>query len=77
LLDYTPHRRHRLGFLLAWGSGLRLSEVLNVDKHDFDFEKNQLLVRQGKGKKDRIVPIPKGMKKEFLNHYVLTSFVLL
>lgn len=73
ILDYTPKRRHRLAFLLAWGSGLRLSEVLNVAPSDFNYKDNQLLVRQGKNKKDRIVPLPKGFKEEFM-HYLPFEF---
>jgi len=68
LLENTPKRRHRIAFLMAFGSGLRLSEVIHLDKQDFDFKTNQLKVRMGKGKKDRIVPIPKGFKEEFLFH---------
>jgi len=73
LLENTPKRRHRVAFLMAFGSGLRLSEVIHLDKHDFDFKTNQLKVRMGKGKKDRIVPIPKGFKEEFL-HFIPFEF---
>jgi integrase/recombinase XerD len=58
---------------MAWGAGLRLSEVLSLEEHDFNFETKQLKVRQGKGKKDRIVPIPKGMKKEYLHYFPLSK----
>jgi integrase/recombinase XerD len=58
LLDYAPQRRHRIAFLLAWGSGLRISEVLKVTPNDIDFDKKQIRVNQGKGGKDRIVPLP-------------------
>lgn len=68
ILEYTPKRRHRIAMLMAWGAGLRLSEVINLEQKDFDFEHNQLMVRQGKGKKDRIVPIPKGFSEEHLHH---------
>ncbi|MEX1384454.1 tyrosine-type recombinase/integrase [Lutibacter sp.] len=73
ILENTPKRRHRVAFLMAFGSGLRLSEVINLEPRDFDFETNQLKVREGKGKKDRIVPIPKGFKEEFL-HFIPFEF---
>lgn len=38
-------------------SGLRLSEILNLEVRDFNFENNTIKVRQGKGGKDRIAPI--------------------
>lgn len=38
---------------LLYGSGLRLSEALSLRVKDLDFERNQLIVRAGKGDKDR------------------------
>ena len=66
LLNVTKQRKHRLAFLLAWGSGLRISEVLKVQKRDFDFDKNTIRINEGKGKKDRIVPIPRGWRESFM-----------
>ena len=73
ILENTPKRRHRVAFLMAFGSGLRLSEVIHLEKRDFDFDTKQLKVRMGKGKKDRIVPIPKGMQEDFL-HFIPFEF---
>lgn len=66
LLQATKQRKHRLAFLLAWGSGLRISEVLKLQPNDFDLEKKQIRINQGKGMKDRIVPTPRGWKEEFM-----------
>lgn len=41
---------------LLYGSGLRISEVINLQFSDIDFEKNEIQV-SGKGNKERIVPI--------------------
>ena len=38
-------------------TGLRLQELLNLQVHDIDLFNGNLLVRQGKNKKDRVVPI--------------------
>jgi len=73
ILENTPKRRHRVAFLMAFGAGLRLAEVINLEPRDFDFKTGQLKVRMGKGKKDRIVPIPKGMKEEWL-HFIPFEF---
>jgi integron integrase len=44
---------HQLIATLLYGSGLRLIEGLQVRVKDLDFDRNQLCVRQGKGRKDR------------------------
>ena len=43
---------------LLYGCGLRLFECLNLRVHCFNFDAGILTVHDGKGKKDRTVPIP-------------------
>lgn len=38
-------------------TGLRLQELLNLEVKDINFENSEIVVNQGKGRKDRIVPI--------------------
>lgn len=54
----------RVAFLLAYGSGLRLSEVLHLRPENIrdDLKPPQMEVISGKGSKDRQVPLPKGWK---------------
>jgi len=42
---------------LCYGCGLRCGEVRNLRIGDIDIERKMLQVRQGKGRKDRIVPL--------------------
>lgn len=44
---------------LMYGSGLRLSECTNLRAKDIDFERGEIMVRGGKGDKDRRVPLPR------------------
>jgi integron integrase len=53
-LEGTP----RLITLLLYGSGLRVLEALSLRVHDLDFDRAEVLVRHGKGGKDRRVPLP-------------------
>lgn len=43
---------------LLYGTGLRLSEVLRLRVKDLDFDYRQVIVRDGKGRKDRISVLP-------------------
>jgi integron integrase len=49
---------------ILYGCGLRLSECLRLRIQDVDFERNIITVRQGKGKRDRILPLPSAIKQE-------------
>lgn len=49
--------KHRLLLGLCYGCGLRCGEVRNLRIGDIDLERKLLHVRQGKGNKDRIVPL--------------------
>ena len=48
----------RLCATLMYGSGLRISECLSIRVKDLDVGRRQILVRSGKGDKDRRVPLP-------------------
>lgn len=47
----------KLCVMLMYGSGLRLLECLRLRVKDIDFDRRQIVVRQGKGGKDRRVPL--------------------
>ena len=49
----------RLGALLMYGAGLRVSECVALRVKDIDLDRCQIVVRSGKGNKDRCVPLPR------------------
>ncbi|MGE0792865.1 MAG: tyrosine-type recombinase/integrase [Candidatus Woesearchaeota archaeon] len=51
-----------MGCLIALFCGLRISEVCNLKKQDIDLETEKVLIREGKGSKDRIVMLPSTLK---------------
>jgi integrase/recombinase XerD len=51
-------QRDRVILALLYGCGLRLNEARNIDLSDIDFSNKRVLVRKGKGKKQRFVPVP-------------------
>ncbi len=46
---------------LMYGTGMRLMEALRLRTKDIDFGYRQIIVREGKGFKDRVVPLPEAM----------------
>jgi integron integrase len=49
---------HKLMAQLLYGSGLRLMECVRLRVKDIDFDYKTITVRDGKGEKDRITPLP-------------------
>lgn len=70
LLQAPALLKHKILLGLLYGCGLRCMEVRNVRLQDLDFDRHQLRVVQGKGKKDRYVPLSehliRGLKKYIL-----------
>ena len=53
---------------LIYGCGLRLMECVRLRVKDIDFERNQVIVRYGKGMKDRMTMLPEQLKSFLLEH---------
>ncbi len=49
---------------LLYGSGLRVSECCGLRVHDLDLGRGQIMVRGGKGNKDRVVMLPRAVRTE-------------
>ncbi len=65
MFDAADSERDRMLMKLMFYCGLRCSEALALATEDFDFQEGTLFVRNGKGGKDRVVPIPKAVIDEF------------
>lgn len=57
IVEACPHPRYRTMLRVCYGCGLRLSEVLVLRVADIDKERRLLRIEQGKGAKDRLVPL--------------------
>jgi integron integrase len=62
------HGTRRLMAALLYGSGLRLNECLGLRVKDIDLEREQILVRAGKGDRDRITFLPHSLKPVIEEH---------
>jgi len=58
----------RLQATLLYGSGLRVLECLRLRVKDLDFGRFQVVVRQGKGRSDRVTPLPRLAIPELQTH---------
>lgn len=53
---------------VLYGCGLRLFECMKLRIHNFNFDAGVLTVHDGKGKKDRTVPLPKSIRDTLMMH---------
>jgi integron integrase len=63
-LDGIP----KLFVSLLYGTGMRINECLSLRVKDIDFEMNQIIVRDGKGEKDRITVMPQKLIQPLKEH---------
>ena len=67
LLANGISQHHKISYLLAFQSGLRISEVMNLRPEHFRFETNEIKIIDGKGSKDRWVPLPRDWCENFID----------
>jgi integrase/recombinase XerD len=59
ILESLVNIKHRTMLSLIYACGLRCGELLALRHSDIDVKRNLLIIRQAKGKRDRIVPLSK------------------
>ncbi len=59
---------HKLMAQILYGGGLRLMEVMRLRTKDIDFANQKIIIRSGKGDKDRITMLPEKIIKPLQNH---------
>ena len=57
-----------LAVSLMYGTGMRLMECLELRVQDIDFARNEIVVRNGKGAKDRVTMLPETLRKSLCEH---------
>ncbi|MBU1128999.1 MAG: tyrosine-type recombinase/integrase [Nanoarchaeota archaeon] len=68
MINLTNNIKHNLIIKLLYGTGLRVSEIINLKKQDINFEEDLIKINLGKGKKDRFVKIPESIKEDLKNY---------
>ncbi|MGW8316960.1 MAG: site-specific tyrosine recombinase/integron integrase [Bacteroidales bacterium] len=72
ILDSIPNLKHKAIAMTLYSAGLRRSELIHLRKHDIDFHRKTILIRDGKGKKDRTTLLSEALTsflKEYLEEY--------
>ncbi len=57
ILSAHTNLKHKVMLSMIYSCGLRRSELLNLKPNDIDSKRNVVIIRQSKGKKDRITPL--------------------
>lgn len=58
--------KHMILIKVMLYTGIRVQELVNLKIEDIDFDRCQIRINQGKGKKDRIVPFPQGFRESLM-----------
>lgn len=57
VIAVTQNLKHRTAIMVAYSCGMRVGEVAGLKLTDIDYSRGTVLIRQGKGRKDRIAPL--------------------
>ncbi len=71
--------KHKTMIMLAYGCGLRVSEVTALQLNDIDGQRRLLIIRRGKGKKDRVISLSPALliiMREYYRQYKPKKFFL-
>lgn len=68
LFQTTNNVKHLLILKIAYGMGLRVSEIVNLQLHHIDLDRMQVLIACSKGKKDRYVNFPQSLLTLFQDY---------
>ncbi|WP_419913297.1 tyrosine-type recombinase/integrase [Hoeflea sp.] len=69
LFDVTTNRKHRAMLITAYAAGLRASELGRLKIRDIDSQRMCLRIDQGKGSKDRYVPLSPRLLEELRDYW--------
>lgn len=69
LLNQIKNLKHRCIVALLYSSGLRVGEVINLKIEHIDSSNMQLIIKSGKGAKDRNIPLDKRLLTLLRNYY--------
>ena len=72
-LNATHNIKYRTIFSISYATGMRLSELAKLQITDIDSKRMLIHVRQGKGRKDRMVPLSETLLKLLRKYWIATK----
>jgi len=69
ILNSHNNLKHKTMLTVVYALGLRSGEIINIKITDIDGDRNQIHIRSSKGKKDRVLPLPKSLKGILRTYY--------
>lgn len=57
ILKSVRKKHHKTAFVLGFYQAMRVSEIVNLQKENIDINRNLIMIKEAKGKKDRNIPI--------------------
>lgn len=69
IISSTQNLKHRAILVLIYSCGLRISELVNLELTDFHIQRKQLVIKNGKGRKDRYVSLADSFIPLLSNYY--------
>jgi site-specific recombinase XerD len=79
LIRATPNLKHKTILLMTYSAGLRLAELLNLKIADIDSKSLKIHVVQGKGKKDRYLPLSEktlDLLRQYVKQYKPAEYLI-
>ena len=69
LITATKNLKHQIIVSILYSTGMRRGEIVNIRLQDIDFDRRQIRINGGKGKKDRVTLLSEHMSSG-LQHYI-------
>jgi len=79
MMGNCHNQKHKMVLVLLYGMGMRIGEVIGLKTEHIDFDNKRLVIYRAKGRKDRVLPIPKkvlGQMKGYMKVYVPTEYFI-
>lgn len=70
IFEVTTNLKHLMMLKMAYGLGLRVSEIVDLKINNIDSDRMLVLIQNSKGKKDRYVPLPNSILNELRTYYI-------